>query len=355
MPSSSRPYQSRLLRLVLSQFQQGMERQRQLWQHAKSALLRGAQATLYPIYVLMRTVRATGQQIGSAPQNLLHRFRRPQPATSTAAGQSTTAPPSLTSAPVQPSNLLPPDQYIIQALTTARQWQLPVPSGALEAALPRWLRHRPKPSPKVRGIAMDIQSRSLQLIDEYNCPLNILTDAQSKDLQHIISEGLDKADLTALHPPLPRSQPKPSSLQAANTASLRRLQPKVLLRLPFVGALFPAGTAAINQAPSETTTSETTTPQPTSLTVDATRLPAAAIHTSKLQQPASPQQPSQNSRLNGHRAKRITASSAWDVPIIESVYIEHPLEKLLRWLDQSLSWIESHITRLWAWISHATP
>lgn len=56
MPSSSRPYKSKLLRFVLQQWQQGLNRQDRTWRKLKSTATWGAQVALLPIYVITRAV-----------------------------------------------------------------------------------------------------------------------------------------------------------------------------------------------------------------------------------------------------------------------------------------------------------
>ncbi|MBT9317521.1 hypothetical protein [Leptothoe spongobia] len=56
MPSSSRPYQSKVLRFVLKQWQQGLERQDKAWRQLQSTAVWGAQVAIFPIYAIMRSV-----------------------------------------------------------------------------------------------------------------------------------------------------------------------------------------------------------------------------------------------------------------------------------------------------------
>lgn len=57
MPSSSRPYQSKLLRFALQQWQQGLERQNRAWRQIQSTAVWGAQVAVFPIYAIMRAVK----------------------------------------------------------------------------------------------------------------------------------------------------------------------------------------------------------------------------------------------------------------------------------------------------------
>ena len=313
MPSSSRPYQSRLLRLVLSQFQQGMERQRQAWRLAKSAVLRGAQATLYPVYVLLRTARTAGQQIGSAPGRLLNLLR----------DSSANTPDSVASLTAPVTNEIPPaiaaDQPVIQALTLVRQWQLPPEGGPLV----RWWRRGRWPglgSPTsaaltVQGIASDVDSRSLQLIGPNNQVGSALSPThQAYLLQQILlwieaywqqfvqTPELPSADTAALPGQTPQQRPRQLfPWRSTVSGSLQTVQPSDLAAAHIPNNLAP--------------------PQ------QSTQLPPA---------PA---------------ARALPAATAWEADVLESVYILHPLEQLLRWVDQALTWLERRWADLRRWLS----
>ncbi|MEM7066402.1 MAG: hypothetical protein AAF572_24945 [Cyanobacteria bacterium P01_B01_bin.77] len=57
MPSSSRPYQSQLLRFALQQWQQGLERQNRAWRQLQSTAVWGAQVAVFPLYAIMQAVK----------------------------------------------------------------------------------------------------------------------------------------------------------------------------------------------------------------------------------------------------------------------------------------------------------
>lgn len=65
MPSSSRPYKSKLLRFVLQQWQQGLERQDRAWRQLQSTATWGAQVAVFPIYVVMRALERANFALGS--------------------------------------------------------------------------------------------------------------------------------------------------------------------------------------------------------------------------------------------------------------------------------------------------
>ncbi|MEO1447555.1 MAG: hypothetical protein AAFV46_15230, partial [Cyanobacteria bacterium J06635_11] len=65
MPSSSRPYQSKLLKFVLQQWQQGVKRQDRAWRQLQSAGVWGAQVAIFPIYAVMRAVKRASFALGS--------------------------------------------------------------------------------------------------------------------------------------------------------------------------------------------------------------------------------------------------------------------------------------------------
>lgn len=66
MPSSSRPYKSKLLTFVLQQWQQGLERQDRAWRQLQSTTTWGAQVAIFPIYVIIRAVERARFAIDSS-------------------------------------------------------------------------------------------------------------------------------------------------------------------------------------------------------------------------------------------------------------------------------------------------
>ncbi|MEO0869882.1 MAG: hypothetical protein AAFY17_15890 [Cyanobacteria bacterium J06642_11] len=65
MPSSSRPYQSKLLRLVLQQWQQGLERQDRAWRQLQSTAVWGTQVAIFPVYAIVRAAQRASFSLGS--------------------------------------------------------------------------------------------------------------------------------------------------------------------------------------------------------------------------------------------------------------------------------------------------
>lgn len=68
MPSSSRPYQSKVLRFVLKQWQQGWERQDRAWRQVQSTATWGAQVAIFPLYAIMRAVERASFAIDSSSE-----------------------------------------------------------------------------------------------------------------------------------------------------------------------------------------------------------------------------------------------------------------------------------------------
>lgn len=65
MPSSSRPYQSKILRFVLNQVQKGFERQQRAWQQIQSTAVWGAQVAVFPFYAMMHSIERSSIAINS--------------------------------------------------------------------------------------------------------------------------------------------------------------------------------------------------------------------------------------------------------------------------------------------------
>ncbi|NEP63878.1 MAG: hypothetical protein F6K31_44475, partial [Symploca sp. SIO2G7] len=66
MPSSSRPYTSKLLRFVLGQWQRGLERQDRAWRQLQSTAAWGAQVAIFPVYAILRAAERASVALGDS-------------------------------------------------------------------------------------------------------------------------------------------------------------------------------------------------------------------------------------------------------------------------------------------------
>ncbi|WP_346291774.1 hypothetical protein [Sphaerothrix gracilis] len=193
MASSSRPYQSRLLKGVLRQVHQVSDRYQRSLRQLKVAATWGAQVVLYPVYALFQTSRVAKRQFGQAPQpkrSLLGRlFGRP-------------AEPEAAAVPESPQASEPILQ-VLQLFAPPRD-RLTLPEAAVEdgalapatvtalTGLPQTLAKSAAEQAaigalKVQGIASYLGDRRLVLIAAGNAELDILTAQQQAALSKYIS------------------------------------------------------------------------------------------------------------------------------------------------------------------------
>lgn len=177
MIDSSGPYQSRFFNFVVRQSRRLADQSGQTWRRLKLAAAWGVQLGLYPVYVLFQTTRLLGQQIQRGVQSVM---------------------PGLRSAPIQPPSetvsLPPPDpdasiRQILQAVQA-----LALPTGSAPKAQADLQSFRGfgaiapasagiTPSAKIRGVASQIEGRSLVLVSDRNDILNILSPGQQHQLR----------------------------------------------------------------------------------------------------------------------------------------------------------------------------
>ncbi len=108
MPSSSRPYKSKLLRFVLQQWQQGLKRQDLAWRQLQSTATLGAQVAILPIYAIMRAVKRASFALDSG--NSSKQPKQPQQPVTPAKGHVTDIEHSLTAILTHTQQLLSPEQ-----------------------------------------------------------------------------------------------------------------------------------------------------------------------------------------------------------------------------------------------------
>jgi hypothetical protein len=194
MPSSSRPYRSKILTFLLDQFQQGVERHRRAVRQAKVTATWGLQVALSPVYAVLRATRLAGRQFGQATPGdspLLNFFRqRAGMANLEAPGQEhgkddenqNGGPTEVAGSPIDqlldalPSWLLPRQQAQLQLAAGIAARETVGVTTSISAALPG----------PIQGIASDCSSRSLLLVDCNNQLWDVLAAEQQDRLQQQI-------------------------------------------------------------------------------------------------------------------------------------------------------------------------
>ncbi|MEM9906897.1 MAG: hypothetical protein AAF921_17905 [Cyanobacteria bacterium P01_D01_bin.44] len=413
--SSSRPYESKVLRFFLSQFQQGLERHRRAMRQAQNTAAWGLRVALSPIQNL---AKMAGRQIGTAGTHdlpLLGWFRKNNEPPGTELKPSPKPSPSAELNPSQPKkfsvsglikasvNFLAPlfkgdkrkpqsaelltarpkaiskrgrltpttssallEPPIAELLEAIQHWLLPEQRSQLghfptdlELQLPTATR-RPtgrlvsptatsldiKSAIALQGIASDLTTRALILIDLDNTPLDLLTQPQQAVLKHQISILMDAYWQYRTRVP---------SLRERIAARLpARWQPALLGEQPAPAEQWHTHLQQILTGPS----------------INQTSLSASTIWTSSLDTPQPQTATDTLSVFTSTRAQvpqgskssitldKTTVNSSTTTQTAPDVlstyasvigYVEHPLEKLLRWIDQGLTWLENLWSKLRSW------
>ena len=368
MPSSSRPYQSKLLKFVLQQWQQGIERQDRAWRQLQSASVWGAQVAIFPIYAIMRAVKRASFALGSDSTHT------PAEPITAAKGNVTDINHSLTAILSHTQQLLSSEQTTqltttpkrgmvrkIQSLlaTVVRQiWQQPraslpstrhsavitqshsKPGGittahqtqqqseGLTTARSSSLHHRVTSDLIQNGttLASSLDTRQLVLVSSCNEVFDIFTAEQQADLKHYIACVMHA--YWQSHSITPR-QPKQLSVK-----TILAIGTVFIAALPMEFKKAWSQIAPTHQGPS--LPSLTADPQPRSRIFYPHSSTASTVKTRVRHLP--------NNAANPRRLSSNTPD-AFEANVNDVKYVEHPLEGILRWIDRVLTWCENRWQR----------
>lgn len=370
MPSSSRPYKSKLLRFVLQQWQQGLERQDRAWRQLQSTTAWGAQVAVFPLYAIMRSLERArfilGQSTAESEQpaepippaqgnvtDLEHSLtaifsHTQQLLSSEQKGQLAIAPKS--SMPRTATHLLvtvvdrirqqfpkrfragrnlttiTKSQHSFGQLTTHNRTQQK--QGHLTTGGAADIQRRTTQSGLAQNgmtLASSLKTRNLVLVNLKNEVFDILTPAQQQDLKHYITRVMHAYQQSRTIVP---HQPKQLSVK-----TILAIGGVFLAALPME---FRKAWSQIAPGPELPDL-----PPPISSPQPRSRIfypQSSARNTVKTR-----------ARLQGEAihstvpvGRRLSSNSpdAFEASVNDVSYLEHPLEKILRWLDRVLTWCE---------------
>ncbi|MEO0397237.1 MAG: hypothetical protein AAF243_14805 [Cyanobacteria bacterium P01_A01_bin.137] len=375
MPSSSRPYQSKVLKFVLQQWQQGIERQDRAWRQLQSASVWGAQVAIFPIYAVMRAVKRASFALDSGSSTQQNQPAEPITA---AKGNVTDIDHSLTAILSHTQQLLSSEQATqltvtpkrslvrkVQSLlsTIVRQiWQQPIanlPSARHATAITKSRRravgittahqiqqqseslttarsagiYRKVTSGLIHNgitLASSLDTHQLVLVSSGNEIFDIFTAEQQADLKHYISCVMNAYWQSRSITP---QQPKQLSVKTI-----------LAIGTVFIAALpmeFKKAWSQITPAPSGPSLPPLTSePQPRSRVFypHSSTSDTIKAHVRRL-----PNKPINPRRLTSN------APDAFEANVNDIKYLEHPLEGILRWIDRVLTWCENRWQR---WLDH---
>lgn len=359
MPSSSRPYQSKVLRFVLRQWQQGLERQDKAWRQLQSTAVWGAQVAIFPIYAIMRSVKRASFTLSGGKATALNPPIEPIIA---AKGNVTDLNHSLTAILSHTQQLLSPEQagqlitapknnifrktqsllsntinQIEQRLPTSLQvfkrsgTILKTQRGHLTAhqqarrgnlsptAASNSMGHRESSDLLQNGttLASSLKTQKLVLVNPSNETFDIFTAEQQTDLKHYIN-----CVMTAYR------QSRTITRRQTKQLSVKTVLAIGAVFLKSLPGEFSKAWLQIAPGPQQTPILPTFTshgPQP--------RTRVFYPHTNAVKARRLPARGSTR-QLASH------APDAFEASINDSSYLEHPLEKILRLIDRVLTWCE---------------
>ena len=268
----------------------------------------------------------------------------------------------LSSAEVIPDEARPSGSWLVRWATTYRaaarqllnleEVALTV-RGGLVAASPK----------QITGLASDIKTRSLRLVLNYKTVWNGLSFAQQQRLKYEIAMVMGREALASIKRPMPFREIGDGAIRywiARGQAQIRRLG----ARIRNSQKLLPAPAQPIElkwfQSSSASMSAQLADAEDCCITIYSDRSKnsssLSALHstdsvvlTSAAASMAIATNSSISSNISSSNINSVTDSdksnsqdlNEIEAAVISSVYVEHPLEKVLKWVDRVLLWIEN--------------
>ncbi|ESA36057.1 hypothetical protein N836_08740 [Leptolyngbya sp. Heron Island J] len=379
MPSSSRPYKSKLLRFVLQQWQQGLERQDRAWRQLQSTTVWGAQVAVFPIYAIMRSLERARFVLGQSPT----KSDQPTEPMTPAQGNVTDLEHSLTAILTHTQQLLSSEQrgqlaiapkssitrtakHLLVTVVDRIRQQFPkrFQPARETAALAKsryssgQLTPNKRPQQK-RGhlttsgsadihqgaqwglaqngttLASSLKTRNLVVVNLKNEVFDILTPEQQQDLQHYIIRVMHAYQQSRTIVPRQPKQLSVKTILAIGGVFIAAL-PMELKKAWLQVA--PGPELPDLPAPTSSPQPQSRIFYPQSSTPSTVKMRARHL---------------QGDTVNGmdQVQQRLSSNSpdAFEANVNDVSYLEHPLEKILRWIDRVLTWCEH---RWQQWLEH---
>jgi hypothetical protein len=373
----SGPFQSRVLRRVVQWAQAWRTRAQVSWRSLKTTASWTAQILVYPIYAAFQAVRLINLRLQQAQAVDITRKATRQ--TQQAFNIDTGTAVAVELNPTCDTPLYQVLEFVrVSVLPALPGWQqtpilirgdrwssqglLPgtnedsflATSSAITNAIPTMPQRSPGeivPIGAIRAIASVIATRSLVLVTDRNTVLDILSPAQQQQLrQQITWEVARLLRLRRLQTAMIRLSDIPQPATTAHRlvrAFLRLMRwvaktPVAIAANLFYEAEFYRLTAASDEIPQSSPIAialaiPTISNQPTQL---SNPLPEVGTNPTIFEGKIETLKPKQSSAITSH-------SDAIDTPATLVGYIQSPIEKLLRWLDRCVFWVENLVISIW--------
>ncbi len=336
---TSSPYQSNLLRFAIAQYRRGRDRHRRAIRQAQSTVALsaslGAALTVFPVYALVRASRFAGRQLKQSVNHmrLSGRFGsntdaselidfsdfgelptvREMSQDSELADELETAQAMARTLMAVGDCLSPAQMKLLKAMRDQNGLSVGEASGCVAG--------------RITGIASDLETRSLVLILGHKLAWQGLSVAQQQQLQAQIIGFVDAKAL----PGQTRGLVRPVlSFWVEVLKRVIQLQPRSK-RFSSRMAKLPSGSEVLEPSPQSRLS-----PGPALIGLASNLQCALPAY-----RPAAP------------TVKRLDSAGTadWEADVLAVDYIEHPLERLLKWVDRLLLRIENRWQALFAVVS----
>lgn len=389
MASSSRPFQSQTVSRLVAGYRQLKQGAARLWRQGRTAVVWGAQAAVYPVYVALQVVKMAHRQLqDSRPWQVWQTIQARLPGRLAGVTPATDTPILALLSAIQPNQggglavrrslqqfLSRPGALLRRsragAVLSRGQWHLVAREQADSRELCR---------PSIQGVASDLVTRNLVLVTLGNQIVDSLTADQRNRLQQAIILLLTA--YTAEYAQIGRRgltlEAQSAELSCSQTVSVRwsplrwlrqaiawmQTQPRAWITYGLSGA---KGLARLCLASGEQgfvrLAAALPGDQPLLLLPWDRRWPQQSSIRQSL--PTVPVPPALGSNgfpvaiAYGGAAAMVAQPrlsletgdfGTIEVDVTGVNYIDHPLVRVLRWLDRGLSWLEVRLHRLWQWL-----
>jgi hypothetical protein len=378
---TSGPYQSNLVRFAIAQYRQGLARHRVAMRTAYSTAVMGAAVTLLPVYAVVNVSMNASQWIGRSLKRSWQQGKLPE--------MTAKAAKLLSFSDFEESCLIAPTSEALEMLDTSAesrmvQTLLSVGSclssvqvellsiGCASGGSPLWISRvfnkirwvgkgdEIAVSNQITGIASDLETRSLVLVKGHTVVWNGLSAAQQANLQTKISLLLASESAVcarSLSSETGLSQ-KPSLVRSFRSFWVEVLSvmawlyrdhsPAAAFQLSEEAIQLPTGSLPRQPLVLEKA-AETSLAIPSVGSIQ-TSDPSSAVQSNV----AVLERVAVSDRLasdeNSRGADYLGGADYLEANVIAFDYIEHPLEKLLKWVDRICLWVEDRWQTFKGWL-----
>ncbi|MGB3293806.1 MAG: hypothetical protein WBB01_12535 [Phormidesmis sp.] len=324
---ASGPYQSNVFRFVISQYRQGLERHRWAVRRARSTAMLGAALPVYAVVYVCQLAVSKLRQSG-LPGRLFGRESGAAILDFSNFGELSDPSDEENSAAVDLETRAVAEWCMAQTLIMIGACLDPLQIKILHAAEPVT---KGLAASRITGVASDLETRSLVLVKGHTIVWNGLSAAQQVQLQTQIGQFTLARPRRSFWVEVLRMM---IWLQQRYRSTFTAALPSGLIELPDAGlGLALASTVVAGRKkvirPDLRASAKVITAGGNPLSVSAARSP---IHLAAGDDDSN-------------------SSLYLDADAVTTGYIEHPLEKLLRWVDRLLLWIEKQYRAVRHWLS----